>query len=154
MRDFREFSGPMHLWPEVAVMPGVVDALNVISQGRVIGLATNAVDSSEEEIRMALRRVELDRLVNRIYCFRKTGFMKPSRKFFEFILRDMDLDRSEMIMVGDNFEKDIIGATRCGIFAIWLNLESLEHRAGILYETILSLDELPAVVEKREAALK
>jgi FMN phosphatase YigB (HAD superfamily) len=153
MRDFKEFNGPMHLWPEVAAMPGALDALQVVGNGRVIAVATNAIDSREEEIRLALGRASLDSLINKVYCFRKIGFLKPARGFFNYILNDLSLDPSELIMVGDDFEKDILGANRCDIYGFWLNLNSQELRAGKRYDTIQSLNELPSFIELHEAAL-
>jgi len=153
MRDFKEFNGPMHLWPEVAAMPGALDALQVVGKKRVIAVATNAIDSREEEIWLALGRASLDSLINKVYCFYKIGFLKPSPEFFKYILRDQNLKPSELIMVGDDFEKDIQGANRCDIFGVWLNLNSQERRTGKLYDTIHSLNELPSFMELREAAL-
>jgi FMN phosphatase YigB (HAD superfamily) len=153
MRDFKEFNGPMHLWPEVAAMPGALGALQVVGKGRVIAVATNAIDSREDEIWTALRRASLDSLINYVYCFRKIGFLKPSREFFKYILNNLNLQPSELIMVGDDFEKDILGANRCDIFGIWLNFNSRERRTGKMYDTIHSLSELPSFIESREAAL-
>lgn len=153
MRDFREFNGPMHLWPEVAVVPGAIEALTIVGEGRIISLATNAAESSEGEIWKALGRVSLDLLVNKIYCIRKVGFRKPSREFFNFILADLAIDPSEAIMVGDDFEKDILGANKSGVYAIWLNNQDQERRNGPLYETIFSLEDLPSAIAAREAVL-
>jgi putative hydrolase of the HAD superfamily len=154
MRNFRQYDGPMYLWPEVAAMPGAMDALQIVGKGRIIALATNAVYSREEEIRSALGRASLDELVNKVYCFRKIGFLKPSREFFRYIMGDLSFEPSELAFVGDDFEKDILGANNCDIYGIWLNLKTQERRTGKLYDTILSLDELPSAIERREAALK
>lgn len=153
MRDFKEFNGPMHLWPEVAAMPGALEALQVVGNGRVIAVATNAIDSREEEIWLALGRASLDLLINKVYCFRKIGFLKPSGEFFKYILGDQNFKPSDLIVVGDDFEKDILGANRCDIFGVWLNLNSQERRAGKMYDTIHSFSELPSFIELREAAL-
>jgi FMN phosphatase YigB (HAD superfamily) len=153
MRDFREFKGPMHLWPEVAIVPGALEALTIVGQSRTIALATNAAESSEAEIWMALGRASLDLLINKIYCIGKVGFKKPSREFFSFILTDLAIDPSEAVMVGDDFEKDILGANKSGIYAIWLNWQSLEKRTGPLYDTIFSLEDLPSAITAREAVL-
>jgi HAD superfamily hydrolase (TIGR01509 family) len=153
MRDFRQYDGPMHMWPEVAALPGAMDALSKIRPSRIIALATNALDSREEEIRAALRRASIDHLVDRIYCFSGIGFMKPAREFYTHILNDLHLDPREAIMVGDDFEKDILGANRAGIFAIWINHGSSERRVGKSYDTIYSLFDLPSAVGRRESLL-
>ena len=53
------------------------------------------------------------------------------------------MDRDRILMVGDDFENDIQGATRAGIRSIWLNKSSNESRVGQLYQTIHDLRSLP-----------
>lgn len=153
MQDFRHFEGPMHLWPEVAATPGVVEALTQLGHGRVIALATNAIDSCEDEIWTALERASLARLFDKIYCFRALGSMKPSLEFYDRILKDLRLNPLDTVMVGDDFEQDILGANRCGIFGIWVNQSSSERRVGKLYDTIYSVSDLPSAIARRETVL-
>lgn len=146
MRDFPRYHGPMRLWPQVEAIPGVRDALDTIGRDRIIALASNAADSSESDIRQALARVGLDQFVNNIYCFSAIGSMKPSAGFFKYILSNLHLKPHNILMVGDDFEKDILGANRSGIFGIWFNERTDETRSGTLYRTIHTMSELPSLV--------
>ncbi|MEH7236399.1 HAD family hydrolase [Bacillus sp. JJ1562] len=47
------------------------------------------------------------------------GHAKPKREVFDFIEQKMDLDQTKTVYIGDNFEKDIIGAKEAGWQAIW-----------------------------------
>lgn len=152
MRDFPQYDGPMYLWPNVEVMPGARECISAVGSGRTIALATNALESGEEEIRKALARVELEPLINKIFCFHKIGQLKPSAGFFDYILSDLQLTAGEILMVGDDFQKDIMGAARCGIYGIWLNLESKERRIGGMYDTIYKLDDLAAALSLLEVS--
>jgi len=143
MRDFPEFSGPMIEWPRVEPVEHASDALAGLHKTWMLALATNAVDSNEEEIWAALARVELNRFFDRVYCFRKIGHKKPSPEFFGYILNDLGLDRSSVFMVGDDFDTDVIGAIRCGIRAVWYNEQSTEVRKAEMYQTIHDLRSLP-----------
>lgn len=40
---------------------------------------------------------------------------KPSPEFFQSVLRDMNLQPHEVVMVGDDLVNDVGGAQRCGI---------------------------------------
>jgi FMN phosphatase YigB (HAD superfamily) len=151
MRDFREYDGPMHLWPQVDVLPGVKNALSVLSRDHTLALATNAAESCEEEIWMALGRVSLDILIDKVYCFRKVGFRKPAREFFDHILKDLGLMPCDAVMVGDDFESDILGANGSGIFAIWLNLMTSERRVSRMYDTIYTIADLPGLINRRKS---
>jgi len=143
MRDFPEFSGPMIGWPRVEPVEHAPDVLADLHKTWTLALGTNAVDSNEEEIRAALARAELNRFLDRVYCFRKIGYKKPSAEFFGYILNDLGLDRSSLFMVGDDFDSDVIGAIRCGIRAVWYNEQSTEVRKAEMYQTIHDLRSLP-----------
>ncbi len=148
MRDFPEFSGRMATWPRVEVSAHAAEALSALrSMGRLLGLATNAADSTENDVWAALRRGGLDGLLDRVYCFRSVGFRKPSREFFEFIVRDIALPRPQIVMVGDNFEVDVAGANAAGIRAVWLAGAHEAHRTGDMHRTIVDLGDLPLLLQ-------
>jgi len=146
MRVFPDFKGPMATWPHVETLPHVKETLLKLSSNWVIGLATNAVDSDESEIRQALAMVDLDPIIERVYCYQQIGFRKPTLAFFEFILSDLALESQNIFMVGDSFEDDILGANRSGIRAVWFNHRSGEERSGDLFQTIHDLRDLPKIL--------
>ncbi|MGA3057508.1 MAG: HAD family hydrolase [Candidatus Limnocylindrales bacterium] len=148
MRDFPEFAGPMATWPRIEVCAHAVEALSALrSMGWLLGVATNAVDSAENDVWAALRRGGLDGLLDRVYCFSNVGFRKPSRDFFEFILRDLGLPRSRIVMVGDDFDGDVVGANAAGIRAVWVAGEREARRAGEMHRTIADLGDLPLALQ-------
>jgi putative hydrolase of the HAD superfamily len=146
MRDNLNASGPMFTWDHVEVMPHAYQVLTSLRSEWLIALATNAVDSDEIDIRKALQRVDLDALVDKVYCFRRIGHKKPSSEFFKFILNDLKLNLSQIVMIGDKFENDILGANQFGIRAIWFNTQSVDSKTSNMYCTIHDLNELPNVL--------
>ena len=149
MRDFPVFSGPMEVWPLVEAMPHALEVLTVLRrQGWMTALATNAADSDEPAIRRALARVGLEILLDKIYCSRATGFSKPSSAFYSTILRDAGFAASSAVMVGDDFESDVLGAVREGIRALWYCPCTGEERNGPLYHTIHDLAKIPEKLEQ------
>jgi FMN phosphatase YigB (HAD superfamily) len=143
MRDFKEFNGPMHAWPCVEAVPGAARMLATLHSGWKLAIATNANDSGETEILAALQRVDLSQWLDKVYCFKKIGYVKPSREFFQYILDDLKLGPRSICMIGDNYESDVLGANHCGIRAIWFNQHSKLDRSGELHRTIHALAELP-----------
>jgi HAD superfamily hydrolase (TIGR01509 family) len=143
MRDFKEFNGPMKDWPRLEAIPGAAETLASLHPAWTLALATNAVDSDEKDIRLALRRVDLERWLDKIYCFKKIGHKKPSPAFFQYILDDLKLTCRSTCMVGDNFEADVLGANACGMRAVWFNEHSLEVREDDLQRTIHAWAALP-----------
>lgn len=147
MYDIKEYAGPMKAWPRVAVVPQAAELLAALRPGRILCLATNAEDSTEMDIRQALQRADLSQWLERIYCYKTIGFKKPSPAFFIHILADLQVDPEQVIMVGDDYEVDILGASRCGLRAIWFNENRDENRSSQRIRTIFHLGDLPAVVQ-------
>jgi len=149
MVDFPQYTGPMADWPHVEAVAGAHEVLDELRErGWQLALATNATDSDEAEIRRALARVGLDERVDRIYCARGVGHRKPSPGFFDYIMHDLQLKPSDLIMVGDDHENDVIGANRAGIRAVWLcadcdlaavdNMQRVAHQLALLPEVLES----------------
>lgn len=142
MRVFPGSRGPMVSWPRVEPVPHAAQVLADLHEGWTLALATNAPASDETHIRAAFDRVNLSQFLDKVYCFRAIGHRKPSPAFFQYVLNDLNLDSSQVVMVGDEFEADVIGAYQAGIRAIWFNERTEEDRKGALHCTIHDLREL------------
>ena len=143
-------TGPMCDWPEVRRVRNARPALRELSRAARCHLATNAMDSDSTQIRRALARAGLDAWIDRVYCFRDLGFAKPSREYFESIVEDLGIGASRLTMVGDDLEKDVRGALRCDLRAVWYNCLGRETPAGIV--SISDLGELPRLAALRSSA--
>jgi putative hydrolase of the HAD superfamily len=143
MRVFPEYDGPMVAWPKVEAMPHAEEVLSELHSRSLLAVATNAADSDEAEIRAALERVGLAKHIDRIYCYRRLGHKKPSKEYFSAILADLGLEPDCAIMVGDDFDADVMGANACGIKAVWYNPRTSEEREGEMYQTVHDLRQLP-----------
>jgi putative hydrolase of the HAD superfamily len=137
----------MSAWPRVEAVAGIKEALARLLPDWTIALATNAADSEEHEIWSALARVGLGRLIDRVYCFRGVGLRKSAPEYFEHVLEDLGIDRDRAVMVGDDFEADVLSANRSGIRAIWFHENGTETETGAMHRTIHSLPELPEALE-------
>jgi HAD superfamily hydrolase (TIGR01662 family) len=151
MRTFPQYAGAMKDWARVEAVRGAAEMLAGLHEEWTLALATNAADSDEEAIRAALRRAELDRWIDRIYCFKKVRARKPEREFFEFILEELDIAPGQAIMIGDDQEADIRGALRSGLKAIWFNEGTAEDMEGEGYTTVHALSEIPEALQRMRA---
>lgn len=142
MKDDPTSSVPMVEWGTVEAVRGIDTLLAYLhSNGRHIALATSASVSDEEQIRAALARAGLDKYFTRIFCFKNTGLSK-GLPFYRHILAELGIPASDVLMVGDSFEKDVLDANRAGIYAIWFNPGSNDVRSSDLHLTTQSMDEL------------
>jgi putative hydrolase of the HAD superfamily len=142
---------PMASLPNLEIVPGVDSVLEVLhaSQRKII-LTTNAAISTEEQISEALARVGLDKYFERIFCFKNTYLLK-GEDFYRYILKDLDIDPSQVLMIGDNFEKDVLAPSSVGIQAIWFNPLGTENRHGNLHFTIHNMQQLLSFFNKFDA---
>ena len=147
MRDHPERTDPMVEWESVEIIEGIAGVLAYLhSTGRRIVLATSAAISDEDQIREALRRGGLDVYFSRIYCFKNTQLPK-GEEFYRYILKDLQLSVSDVLMVGDGFEKDIRIPNALGVFAVWFNPKSVKVRRGDMHFTVHSMEQLLAFFE-------
>lgn len=71
----------------------------------------------------------------------RAGNKKPSPKIFDYALRQTDHRPEHAVMIGDNLQTDIAGATAAGIDTIYYNPGRTPHQAPVTHE-IVSLLEL------------
>lgn len=131
MGDLPGQAGPMWEWPGIEAMPNALEALRRLSRRTPCHLATNARDSEPEQIREALRRVGLDGYISKIFCFRAVGHPKPSAQFFDHICRELNCAAADLVMVGDDLERDVMGAKEYGLGAVWYNPRSEPGPEGV-----------------------
>lgn len=118
MVDYPEYNGPMVTWEKVYPMPEVLDTLPIISKKFGCAVASNAVESNAELMKQALQRIDIDKYFNLFITSKELGAMKPSPKFFIEIANKLNLFTSEICMIGNDYEKDIVGAKNTGMKTI------------------------------------
>jgi len=75
----------------------------------------------------------------------EAGFRKPDPQIFEYILTKLGASRTECIMIGDNLNTDILGASNASIDHVFYNPAKSSHQANPTYE-IESLRELKEIL--------
>lgn len=146
MRVYPEFSGPMISWPYLSALPEAEETLFTLSKQYHLALATNAEDSDEGQIRAALRGVRLDPYIEEVFCTRRLGYHKPESEYFRNIAKLLNVDLDQIVMIGDSFSNDVMGAVDAGAQGIWLNTLSTENRQGPGYFTVHSLGEIISAI--------
>lgn len=113
--------GKMKDWDEVAAIDGAKSLLAHVSQRFNVVLATNARDSTIEDVEEALVRVSLDKYINRIFLSSSMHTEKSNPDFYRRICAALDLPANRCLMVGDDYQNDILPANLAGLFTVWLN---------------------------------
>ena len=87
-----------------------------------IGVKIGILTDYESEYQMQkLEKLGLINYIDTIITSEEVGIEKPSSQMFQTILRKMELRRDEVIMIGDDFNKDVRGAVNMSIRCYWFN---------------------------------
>lgn len=120
MRDFN-LPGKMSVWEKVEWIPGAQEALSKLSEKYICCIATSAAHSSTIDMVDALKRVGADQFFSFFFSSFDLGFYKPDPRFFISISEKLKVDASKCIMIGNLYEKDIVGAKQAGMKTILFN---------------------------------
>jgi putative hydrolase of the HAD superfamily len=91
-----------------------------------------------------IEKLGLQNYISQIVTSEESGFEKPHPFMFMLGLSKLKLNANEVIMIGDNFSKDVLGASNLGIQSYWINRNPmLQKDMPSNSQTILSLKEVP-----------
>lgn len=145
MRDFPEKPGPMYTWDVVEEIPGARRLLDYLQPKYTLCVATNAGVSDTGAMRKALQRVNLDGYFSGFFSSRDLGVAKPDPEFFLRICSVMQVNPPEALMIGNDYQKDILGAARAGLHTVFFN-KNLEE--GVFPEADLVISHLHELISK------
>lgn len=92
---------------------------------------------------------ELAPYFNEIVISGAFGKGKPDVSIFEHCLKLMNIEKDDAIMVGDNLNTDILGASRAGIKTVWINRTDKKNETDVKPDYIISsLHDLFPILEK------
>ncbi len=130
------------------VFPDAEPALRGLRDDYRLGLVTNGAPDLQRE---KLRGSGLGEYFDAVIVSGEVGVGKPDPRVFALALEGLDVRPDEAVMVGDNPARDIVGAQRAGVKAVWIDRPGLRRDlAGVTPDArIESLDQMRAVVEGR-----
>ena len=118
-----------------------------------LGIITNTITSREEHVRIALRKIGIEKHFDLILTSVDVGHQKPDERIFTTALRKLRIKPYEAVMVGNRISTDIAGGNRIGMKTVLLKWNKRYNERITLPEeqptrTIKSLRELPLVIEE------
>jgi putative hydrolase of the HAD superfamily len=124
---------------EVEFFPGVFEQLHLLKQDYLLGSITNG--------NADVHRVGLGELFHFSHNSATAGVSKPHPAIFEQALEIAGIEPQQMVYVGDDPERDIIGASRAGLRTIWYNPSRQELSAEATPDAVMeSFNELAKLV--------
>ncbi|UQV20085.1 HAD family hydrolase [Vibrio sp. J383] len=147
MVDFPDAQGKMCDWETVQEVSGARALLAELSINHQVYVATNAGDSSKDDIIRAFERVGLSQYILGYFCKASIGFSKFESGFYPAIISKLGVSPQDITMVGDTLEKDIYPALEAGLQAVWLNTEGVDLKSQ--HPRIVQVQSLSELLEKR-----
>jgi putative hydrolase of the HAD superfamily len=86
----------------------------------------------------------LDKYIVNMYLSDQIGYHKPDRRIFEYAVKSSNARKKESLMIGDNFQADIIGAKNFGIDQMYFT-NSIE-RKPLLFEPTYVVSSLKEIM--------
>lgn len=104
---------------------GADDILSYLAEKYDVYAATNASRLQQEN---RLRSCGFDKYLKGFFTSEELGFQKPSKEFFALCCEALyPIKKSEIILIGDSINADIIGAKNFGLTTIWFNFDGKEY---------------------------
>jgi HAD superfamily hydrolase (TIGR01549 family) len=99
-------------------LPGALALLQALRPHYRIGVVTNNRLVEQEE---KLRYLGMWDYVDVLVTSEEVGLPKPHPRIFEVALERLGSQPAETVMMGDNWQADVVGALAVGIRPLWLN---------------------------------
>lgn len=128
------------------VFGDAVGALELLKGSHAMAVVTNGAACLQRE---KLAVSGLGDYFETVVVSADLGIAKPDAAVFEYALSQLGVTSDQAVMVGDSIAKDIDGALRAGLEAVWVNRNMSSPPPNRLdLAEIATLSELPALIDE------
>lgn len=113
-----------------------------LSEHYKLALATNGIEKIQNERVSAFLPYTY-----KTYISEKMGCIKPSKKYFEYVIQDLECNPNQCLMIGDSLTNDIIGAKAVGMDVCFYNVKKKDKPENVVIDyEISSIQELKKIL--------
>ena len=99
-------------------MSGAAALLQAVKRRARIGIVSNNLLEEQQD---KLRHCALDGYIDELVVSEEAGVSKPEPRIFQIALERLGCRPEQVVMIGDSWAADVVGAKAAGIRAIWFN---------------------------------
>lgn len=115
----------------VNLFPNAIEILDYLFPKYKLHLITNGFSEVQE---VKLKSSGMDRYFDKVITSEDAGVKKPDNKIFNFAMKQTSAEFSNSIMIGDDYNVDIIGAQNVGMDQVYFNPLKEFNSNGCTYE--------------------
>jgi HAD superfamily hydrolase (TIGR01549 family) len=105
--------------------PGVHETLDYLKE-KEYRLVLSSNHSWPQNGYAVLKNLKLLRYFEKTMFSGEMGWKKPSKRFFSEVFLDFDTQKDRILHIGDDLDRDIVGALNYGVKALWIRLPRYE----------------------------
>lgn len=130
-------------WQKLLV-PGAVDLLDYLTdKGYPLYILSNGFAEVQSR---KLQAGGIARYFKRLVLSDEIGITKPDRRLFDYALQVVGGTAADTVIVGDNYDADILGAMNAGWRAIYFNRDNLPVDGPRPHYMVTALEQLKAIL--------
>lgn len=119
---------------------GAMELLKYLASKYTVYAASNA--PYEQQIKR-LKKSGMLKYISRVFASEKIGYSKPSAEFFDGCFAELEnLDRSDVILIGDSLTADISGGASYGLKTCWYNPTNKQNVKNTADYVVTSLSQI------------
>ena len=127
-------------WKNRRLLNGAINVLRLCSEYEIpIAIITNG--NPQIQFRTMIR-LKLHNYIDIVLTPANVNEMKPSNTLFERAMAVLDVKPERVIMVGDSFSHDVMGAVNAGIVPVWFNNSKKKRTQDVNAVEVASFNEL------------
>ncbi len=122
------------------LISGTMETLSYLKEkGYNLNIITNGFKEIQQK---KMESSNIDQFFDFIIISEDVGYKKPQPEIFEFALEKCNVSKEESIMIGDDFEADVLGAAEIGIDQIFYTTSKVETEKTPPTYTINNISDL------------
>jgi putative hydrolase of the HAD superfamily len=103
--------------------PGALDVVRALRErGCKLGIVTNGFAATHHE---KVDRLGLRPYVDALFLADEMGMVKPDPEIFRHACRTLGSEPARTAMVGDRYDRDVVGAAEAGLFTVLIDVHAI-----------------------------
>ena len=139
-------AGFIRVFRKERLKEGAASLLRMLHECKThICVLTNSLFSGDN-LKAHLATIGIEGFIDAVYSSADIGYRKPSSEAFRYALNDIGIgDASQVIYIGDSYEKDYVGASKCGLRPVLVS--SRPEHSDIAFENLHAVESYLTVSE-------